>query len=340
MTKAFNVVGMSAIHGGLFLALRLKNGVSERGREIEKGIMQLIDMPARSTYSGSVQGPGQEVSGGSAAIRNSGDRRTWWRDGLCGARSMTTNWAIIFAMTCARKGLPTDKTLAPQNGRGREPALHLWSPPMAKRRLNTYLGVTEFLTPDDIGARRRCRCEWIYLEATASTGPIATRLLPRQSGDARGTAVRSSLTLSDPFLQSRATRRVPRDDPRRCGPCCFVTRPSVGMVQSDEFRACAQPSPAEGRDFRTAPTAKNGCYVHAGAKAGMCPPIRLKSSMQQGLRCVRGAFSCGGITHGADLADAGRNGQCRGRLGHSAISDASGGDLTALFKEQVWAKRV
>ena len=74
--------------------------------------------------------------------------------------------------------------------------------PDGERTLNTYLGVTEFLSPSDIDCEKMMNCEWIYLEGYRFDGPRA-RSFFKSYRYWNGDNGKISLTLSDPFCVQR-----------------------------------------------------------------------------------------------------------------------------------------
>jgi sugar/nucleoside kinase (ribokinase family) len=81
--------------------------------------------------------------------------------------------------------------------------------------MNTYLGVSEYLSPSDIDERMMATADWLYLEGYRFDGPDSHEAFARAIAACKGGGGRASVTLSDPFCVDRhrdAFRRMIRDD--------------------------------------------------------------------------------------------------------------------------------
>ena len=75
--------------------------------------------------------------------------------------------------------------------------------PDGERTMNTYLGVTEFLTKDDLDKKLLRSCDWLYLEGYRYDGidsKIAFSIAINETKEAGG---RIAISLSDPFCVER-----------------------------------------------------------------------------------------------------------------------------------------
>jgi sugar/nucleoside kinase (ribokinase family) len=87
--------------------------------------------------------------------------------------------------------------------------------PDGERSMNTYLGVSEYLSPSDIDERMMATADWLYLEGYRFDGPDSHEAFARAIAACKGGGGRASVTLSDPFCVDRhrdAFRRMIRDD--------------------------------------------------------------------------------------------------------------------------------
>ena len=86
--------------------------------------------------------------------------------------------------------------------------------PDGERSMNTYLGVTEFLTPDDIDPAQMAEADMIYLEGYRFDGPESHAAFAKAIEATAAAGGKVSLTLSDPFCVERhrdAFRTMIRD---------------------------------------------------------------------------------------------------------------------------------
>ena len=148
---------------------------------VEKGIMQLIDMDRAVELYGKI-GPAR---GGFGRIGGQYDCR--WSRQLGGRTAYVgkvkdDQLGAIFAHDMQAQGAVYETALsASKDGRGRRPGRCIvLVTPDGERSMNTYLGVTEFLTPADIDIDRGCR--WprqsgSIWKATGSMAPTVRRSL-------------------------------------------------------------------------------------------------------------------------------------------------------------------
>ena len=79
--------------------------------------------------------------------------------------------------------------------------------PDGERTMNTYLGITEFLSKDDLDIDILNNCEWIYLEGYRYDGvdsQLAFELAINETKKSRG---KIALSLSDPFCVDRHRKK-------------------------------------------------------------------------------------------------------------------------------------
>ncbi len=198
MSKTYQVVGIGnsivdvlAHIDDTFLA---ENGV-------ERGIMQLIDT-ARSAELYAAMGPATEISGGSAANTIAGLAALGARTAYVG-KVKDDQLGAIFAHDIRAQGADYETALAPADAEHETGRSMILVSPDGERSMNTYLGWSEFLTPDDIDVDLMADAEWIYLEGYRFDGPDSHAAFAKAIRACRGAAGRVALTLSDPFCVER-----------------------------------------------------------------------------------------------------------------------------------------
>ncbi len=198
MTKAYQVVGIGNaivdVIAPIEDAFLAENGV-------EKGIMQLIDTRRAVELYGRM-GPAREVSGGSAANTIAGIAALDGRTAYVG-KVKDDQLGAIFAHDLRAQGAdystpPADAGHAHETGR----CMVLVSPD-GERSMNTYLGVSEFLGPDDIDEGQMAAADWIFLEGYRFDGPDSIAAFEKAIRAARGAGGKVAITLSDPFCVER-----------------------------------------------------------------------------------------------------------------------------------------
>ncbi len=196
--KKFQVIGignaMVDVLARVDDAFLVENGV-------EKGIMTLIDT-ARAAELYSHMGPAREVSGGSAANTIAGLAALGARTAYIG-KVKDDQLGAIFAHDMRAQGAGYDTPLAPKTHAAETGRCMVMVSPDSERSMNTYLGVSEFLAPDDIDAAQMAEAEWLYLEGYRFDGPDSQAAFAKAIDTCKGAGGKVSVTLSDPFCVNR-----------------------------------------------------------------------------------------------------------------------------------------
>ncbi|HKK35859.1 MAG TPA: adenosine kinase [Paracoccaceae bacterium] len=169
---------------------------------IQKGIMQLIDAERAIDLYGRM-GPAHEISGGSAANTIAGL-------GMLGAKAAYVGkvkddqLGAIFAHDIRALGVGFDVPPAPKSMDGDETGrCMVLVTPDGERSMNTYLGVSGALTPDDIDEALMADAKWVYLEGYRFDGFESQEAFRKAIAAAKGAGGKVAITLSDPFCIER-----------------------------------------------------------------------------------------------------------------------------------------
>lgn len=166
---------------------------------IEKGAMTLID-EARAKELYAAMGPGQEVSGGSAANTLAGIASLGGRGAYIG-KVADDQLGEIFGHDLRAAGV--DYSTAPlQNGPATARCLILVTPD-AQRSMNTFLGASTLFSKGDVDAERIAAAEITYLEGYLYDRDEAKAAFVEAARIARSAGRKVALTLSDPFCVDR-----------------------------------------------------------------------------------------------------------------------------------------
>ncbi len=168
---------------------------------VQKGVMQLIDTE-RATELYARMGPAKEISGGSAANTIAGIAALGGRTAYIG-KVKHDQLGAIFAHDMRAQGAAYETGFAPRNHAAETGRCYILVTPEGERSLNTYLGVSEFLGPDDIDSAQIADSEWIYLEGYRFDGPDSIAAFAKAIKACRSTGGKVSVTLSDPFCVER-----------------------------------------------------------------------------------------------------------------------------------------
>jgi sugar/nucleoside kinase (ribokinase family) len=168
---------------------------------VERGIMQLIDT-ARAVELYAAMGVSREVSGGSAANTIAGLAALGARTAYVG-KVKDDQLGAIFAHDLRAQGAIYATPLAPPDHPAETGRCLVLVSPDGERSMNTYLGVSEFLGPDDVDEAEMAGAEWIFLEGYRFDGPDSQAAFAKAIRAAKAAGGKVAITLSDPFCVER-----------------------------------------------------------------------------------------------------------------------------------------
>jgi sugar/nucleoside kinase (ribokinase family) len=327
MKKKFQVVGignaMVDILSHVEDSFLANNGV-------EKGIMQLIDMDRAVELYGHM-GPAQEVSGGSAANTIAGIAALGGRTAYVG-KVKDDQLGAIFAHDLRARGAVYETPLSPKSETHETGRCMVLVTSDGERSLNTYLGVSESLGPDDIDERMMADAEWLYLEGYRFDGPDSKAAFAKAIGAANAAGGKVSLTLSDPFCVERH-RDDFRDMIRDHIDLLFCNHHEIcSMYQTDDMFAAMEQAAAE-IEIVVVTASEDGAYItrdgvreHAHAV-----PTQIVDATGAGDLFASGFLY--GLTAGFDMLTCGRMGNIAAAEVISHIGARPEADLAELFRE-------
>ena len=210
---------------------------------VEKGIMQLIDTARAAELYGRM-GPATEISGGSAANTIAGLAALGARTAYVG-KVKDDQLGNIFAHDIRAQGADFDVPRAERGNEHETGRCMVLVTPDAERSLNTYLGVSEQLGPDDIDTALMADAEWIYLEGYRFDGSASKAAFAKAIEACKGAGGKVSITLSDPFCVERH-RDSFRDMIRDHVDLLFCNEHEMmAMYQTDDLQAAIDAAAAE-----------------------------------------------------------------------------------------------
>ncbi len=272
---------------------------------IEKGIMQLINMERAVALYDQI-GPATEVSGGSAANTIAGIAHLGGRTAYVG-KVKDDQLGAIFAHDLRAQGAVYETAFAPKDAVDETGRCTILVTPDGERSMNTYLGVTEFLSPDDIDEAQMAEADWIYLEGYRFDGPESHAAFAKAIAACTAAGGRVSLTLSDPFCVSRhrdAFRAMIKADVD----LLFCNRAEMlSMYETDDFDAALSQAASE-IAIVACTDAENGAHVLAEGQRWHIPaePVQIVDATGAG-DLFAGAFLWA-LTNSYSLDDCARIG--------------------------------
>ena len=328
MTKKFQVVGIGNAMVDV-LASTTDAFLSDNG--IDKGIMQLTDR-ARGVELYGLIGPAKEISGGSAANTIAGIAHLGGSTAYVG-KVKDDQLGAIFAHDLRAQGAVYETPLAPSTHEAETGRCIVLVTPDGERSMNTYLGVTEFLGPEDIDEAQMAQAEWIYLEGYRFDGPQSVAAFDKAITACTSSGGRVSLTLSDPFCVGRhrdAFRALIQDHVD----LLFCNRAEMlSMYETDDFDAALAMAASE-VEIVACTDSENGAHILSHGQRWHAPamPVQIVDATGAG-DLFAGAFLWA-LTNGHDLETSGRMGCIAASEVISHIGARPEADLNALFEKQ------
>ncbi|MGB8812199.1 MAG: adenosine kinase [Paracoccaceae bacterium] len=297
---------------------------------IGKGIMQLIDMPRAVDLYDRI-GPAQEISGGSAANTIAGVAHLGGRTAYVG-KVKDDQLGRIFAHDLRAQGAVFETPLAARNSEQETGRCIVLVTGDGERSMNTYLGWSEFLTPDDIFEDQMAEADYIYLEGYRFDGPASHEAFAKAIRACKGAGGRVSITLSDPFCVERhrdAFRKMIVDDVD----LLFANRAELlSMYQTEDFAAALKAAAAEVA-IVACTEGENGAHILSDGKHWHVAAIPTQIVDATGAGDLFAGAFLWAITNGHDLETAGRMGCIAASEVISHIGARPEADLRALFAQ-------
>lgn len=198
MTKPLQVVGVGNAMVDVIASIE-EAFLSRMG--VERGIMQLIGTE-RAVELYAAMGQAREISGGSAANTIAGLAALGSRTAYVG-KVKDDQLGAIFAHDLRAQGAVYETPLAAKDHAEETGRCLVLVTPDGERSMNTYLGVSEHLGPDDVDAGQMAGAEWIFLEGYRFDGPQSHAAFAKAIRACKSAGGRVAITLSDPFCVER-----------------------------------------------------------------------------------------------------------------------------------------
>ena len=297
---------------------------------VEKGIMQLIDMN-RAVELYSRVGPSKEISGGSAANSIAGAAQLGGRVAYVG-KVKDDQLGAIFAHDLRAQGATYETSFASNTSEKETGRCLVLVTPDGERSLNTYLGVSEDLGPDDIDTHTMAQAEWIFLEGYRFDGPESHSAFAKAIAATKSTGGRVSITLSDPFCIDRhreAFAKVLAEDVD----LLFANRAEIcSMYQTDDLEVALKRAAAE-VEIVVCTDSENGAFIINGGGRWHVPAVKTKVVDATGAGDLFAGAFLWGLTNGYDLETCAKMANLAASEIISHIGARPEADLTKLFQE-------
>ncbi|MFN3971322.1 MAG: adenosine kinase [Gemmobacter sp.] len=295
---------------------------------IEKGIMQLVERERGELLYAAMgnrrQAPGGSVANTLAGLGNLGLSTAFIgrvHDDALGrfyAQDMAAQGTDFVNSPVAGGDLPTSRSM-------------IFVSPDGERSMNTYLGISSELGPDDVSDDVAGRAELLFLEGYLYDKPPGKAAFERAARLCRDGGGRAGIALSDPFCVDRHRadfRRLVRDLDYVIG----NEHEWESLYQTDLSAALEQAA----QDTRLLVCTRSGhdVIVQQGSEQAIVPVTRITPVDATGAGDQFAAGFLYGLATGAPLATAGRMGCVAAAevIGHVGARPEA--DLKALFRTE------
>ena len=327
MSKKFQIVG---IGNAMVDVLSHCDDAFLDTNGIEKGIMQLTDKAQGEALYAKI-GPAQEISGGSAANTIAGVAHLGGRTAYVG-KVKDDQLGAIFAHDLRAQGAVYETSFAPKDHEAETGRCIVLVTPDGERSMNTYLGVTEFLSPDDIDEAMMADTDWIYLEGYRFDGPDSHAAFAKAVTACKTAGGKVSITLSDPFCIGRhreAFANMLRDHVD----LLFCNRAEMlSMYETDDLDAALAAAAAE-IEIVVCTDSGDGVHILSGGQRWQVPAVPTRIVDATGAGDLFAGGFLWGLAEGHDLETCGKMGNIAGSEVISHIGARPEADLRALYQQ-------
>jgi len=326
VSKRFQLVGIGNAMVDV-LAHADEAFLTENG--VEKGIMQLIDQ-ARGVELYDKVGLATEMSGGSAANTIAGFAHLGGRAAYVG-KVKDDQLGRIFSHDLRAQGVTYEVPLAHRKHAHETGRCIVLVTPDGERSMNTYLGVTEHLSPDDIDEAMMADAAWIFLEGYRFDGPESHEAFAKAIKATKSTGGKVALTLSDPFCIDRhhqAFAQMLRDDVD----LLFANRTEIEAMYDTDFDTALAKAAAEVETV-VCTESEHGAHVLQGDTRIHVPAVPTKVVDATGAGDLYAGAFLWGFAEGYDLETCGMMGNIAASEVISHIGARVEADLMARFRE-------
>jgi len=324
VTKRFQVVG---IGNAMVDVLSHCEDDFLAANGIGKGIMQLTDR-ARGVELYDKIGVATEISGGSAANTIAGMAHLGGRVAYVG-KVKDDQLGKIFVHDLRAQGATYEVPLAPAGPGDETGRCIILVTPDGERSMNTYLGVTEFLSPADIDEAMMADAEWIFLEGYRFDGPESHEAFAKAIAATKSAGGKVSITLSDPFCIHRhreAFAKMLREDVD----LLFANRAEIeAMFPAESFDASLAAA-AEVVETVVCTESEHGVHILAEGARIHCPAVPTKVIDATGAGDLFAGAFLWGLVEGHDLETCG----IMGNIAASEVISHLGARVMADLKER------
>jgi sugar/nucleoside kinase (ribokinase family) len=271
---------------------------------IEKGVMTLVDEKRQLTLLKLIDMKKSKMSGGGSAGNTVVALSQFGGKAFYSCLVAKDEMGKFFLEDLKRNGIDTNLTYdkCPEGHTGK---CVVMTSPDAQRTLNTFLGVSSFLSPEHLDEEAIKNSEYLYLEGYLVASPKGLEALKEAKKIAERNKVRTSLTFSDPSMVKYFSKQMEE-----------IVGASVDLLFCNEEEAMIFTGTDSLQDAReklklvakhfVITLGANGALIYDGDTFIQIEPYKVRAIDTNGAGDMFSGAFLYGITHGHSYAEAGK----------------------------------
>lgn len=272
---------------------------------VEKGLMTLVDEARQQELLEHLQGhmvKASHASGGSAG-------NSMIATALFGGRSFMSckvagdSDGDIYIADLEAAGV--DHCLTGSREQGTTGKCLVLITPDAERSMNTYLGISETLSTEQLDADAIAASEYLYLEGYLVTSPTGREAAVKAREIAETAGVKTSLSFSDPGMVEFFRDGIAEMIGSRLDLVFCNRDEALGWAQSDELDDAVEALKAVADTF-VITLGADGALTYDGSELAQIPPHKVEAVDTNGAGDMFAGAFLYAITRGEDFPTAGR----------------------------------
>lgn len=301
MTKRYDVYGIG--NALVDIVTEVDRDFFER-YSIEKGVMTLVDEKRQHELIHAIDMKRSKMSCGGSAANTIIGVSQFGGKGYYSCLVARDDLGRFFLQDLARNGVDTNLT-AETSPPGITGKVLVMTTPDAERTMNTFLGISSQISPQQIDENALLNSSYLYLEGYLVTSPSGLEAMREAKKIAERHNIRTALTFSDPSMVKYFSKQMQE-----------VIGASVDLLFCNEEEAMIYTGTYNLEDAReklkdvarhfVITLGANGAMIYDGDTFINIEPYRVKAIDTNGAGDMFAGAFLYGITHGHSYAEAGK----------------------------------
>lgn len=271
---------------------------------IEKGVMTLVDEKRQHELIHAIDMKKSKMSCGGSAANTVIGVCQFGGSGFYSCLVARDSLGKFFLQDLKRNGVDTNLTpeTCPEGITGK---VLVMTTPDAERTMNTFLGISSFLSPAHLDENALIRSRYVYLEGYLVTSPTGLETMKEAKKIAERNNIKTALTFSDPSMVKYFSKQMQE-----------VIGASVDLLFCNEEEAMIFTGTDNLNDAReklkdvahhfVVTLGANGAMIYDGDTFISIEPYKVKALDTNGAGDMFAGAFLYGITHGHSYAEAGK----------------------------------